>query len=90
VTERKRSYPTRPTPTPTLKYLETGIGVCFFYSFLNGWFWLQSLLAIALCLFLVVILVNIKNAKTSKDYASISKKIKLLMLAGILSMVLFI
>ena len=62
----------------------------FFYSILNGWFWLQSLLAIALFLFLVVILVYIKNAKTSKDYASISQKIKLLMLAGILSMVLFI
>jgi hypothetical protein len=68
-----------------------GVVACsLFYSILNGWFWLQSLLAIALFLFLVVILVNIKNAKTSKDYASISQKIKLLMLAGILSMVLFI
>ncbi len=62
----------------------------FFYSILNEWFWLKSLLSILLLFFLVVILINVKKAATSKDYASISKQIKLLMLIGILSILLFI
>jgi len=62
----------------------------FFYSILNEWFWLKSLLSILLLNFLIVILINIKKAATSKDYASISKQIKLLMLMGILSILLFI
>jgi 4-hydroxybenzoate polyprenyltransferase len=62
----------------------------FFYSILNEWFWLKSLLSIFLLNFLIVILINVKKAATSKDYASISKQIKLLMLMGILSILLFI
>ena len=62
----------------------------FFYSVLNEWFWLKSLLSILLFNFLVVILTNVKKAASSKDYTSISKQIKLLMLIGILSILLFI
>jgi 4-hydroxybenzoate polyprenyltransferase len=62
----------------------------FFYSILNEWFWLKSLLSIFLLNFLIVILINVNKAATSKDYASISKQIKLLMLMGILSILLFI
>ena len=62
----------------------------FFYSILNEWFWLKSLLSIFLLNFLIVILINVKKAATAKDYASISKQIKLLMLMGILSILLFI
>jgi 4-hydroxybenzoate polyprenyltransferase len=62
----------------------------FFYSILNEWLWLKSLLSIFLLNFLIVILINVKKAATAKDYASISKQIKLLMLMGILSILLFI
>jgi hypothetical protein len=45
---------------------------------------------IVLLVFLIVILVNIKKAATSKDFGKISNQVKLLMLIGILSMMLFI
>jgi len=62
----------------------------FFYTIINSWSWLFSLMIIVLLIFLIVILVNIKKAKTSKDFGKISNQVKLLMLIGILSMMLFI
>ncbi|MEY4727794.1 MAG: hypothetical protein RLZZ390_318 [Bacteroidota bacterium] len=62
----------------------------FFYTIINSWSWLFSLMIIVLLVFLIVILVNIKKAATSKDFGKISNQVKLLMLIGILSMMLFI
>jgi 4-hydroxybenzoate polyprenyltransferase len=62
----------------------------FFYTIINSWSWLFSLMIIVLFIFLIVILVNIKKAATSKDFGKISNQVKLLMLIGILSMMLFI
>jgi 4-hydroxybenzoate polyprenyltransferase len=62
----------------------------FFYTIINSWSWLFSLMIIILLVFLIVILVNIKKAATSKDFGKISNQVKLLMLMGILSMALFI
>lgn len=62
----------------------------FFYTIINSWSWLFSLMIIVLLAFLIVILVNIKKAATSKDFGKISNQVKLLMLIGILSMMLFI
>jgi 4-hydroxybenzoate polyprenyltransferase len=62
----------------------------FFYTIINSWSWLFSILIIVLLVFLIVILVNIKKAATSKDFGKISNQVKLLMLIGILSMMLFI
>lgn len=62
----------------------------FFYTILNTWSWLFPALIMFLVLFLVLILLNIKKATTSKDFGKISNQVKLLMLIGILSMMLFI
>jgi 4-hydroxybenzoate polyprenyltransferase len=62
----------------------------FFYTIINSWIWLFPILIIVLLVFLVLILANIKKASTSKEFGKISNQVKLLMLIGILSMMLFI
>lgn len=62
----------------------------FFYTIINNWTWLVSLICLVLIVYLIFILVKIKKAITTKDFAYISNQIKLLMLVGILSILLFI
>lgn len=62
----------------------------FFYTIINNWIWLVSLICLVLIIYLFFILVRIKKAITTKDFAYISNQIKLLMLVGILSILLFI
>lgn len=62
----------------------------FFYTIINNWIWLVSLICLVLIIYLIFILVRIKKAITTKDFAYISNQIKLLMLVGILSILLFI
>lgn len=60
------------------------------YAFIHDWFWLQLLLIVSLLFYLVYILFNVKKANAIADYSMISKHIKLVMLAGILSIFLFL
>ncbi len=62
----------------------------FFYAIINNWNWLVSLICLGLIIYLIFILFSIKKAITTKDFANISNQIKLLMLVGILSILLFI
>lgn len=62
----------------------------FFYTIINNWTWLVSLICLVLIVYLIFILVKIKKATMTKDFAYISNQIKLLMLVGILSILLFI
>jgi 4-hydroxybenzoate polyprenyltransferase len=66
------------------------LGAIFFYTIINIWNWFIPVLVIILLLFLAIILLQIKKASTSKDFGKISSQVKLLMLIGILSMLLFI
>lgn len=62
----------------------------FFYAIFNNWNWLVPICCSGLLLYLIFILFNIKKAVNSKDFANISNHIKMLMLVGILSILLFI
>ena len=62
----------------------------FFYALFNNWSSLVPISCLGLFFYLVFILFRIKKAICSKDFAFISNQIKLLMLAGILSILLFI
>jgi 4-hydroxybenzoate polyprenyltransferase len=66
------------------------LGAIFFYTIINTWNGLIPVLVIVLLSFLMFILFQIKKASTSKDFGKISSQVKLLMLIGILSMLLFI
>jgi 4-hydroxybenzoate polyprenyltransferase len=66
------------------------LGAIFFYTIINTWNGLIPVLVIVLLSFLIFILFQIKKASTSKDFGKISSQVKLLMLIGILSMLLFI
>lgn len=66
------------------------LGAIFFYTIINTWNGLIPVLVIVLLSFLIFILFQIKKASTSKDFRKISSQVKLLMLIGILSMLLFI
>lgn len=66
------------------------LGAIFFYTILNTWNRYIPILVIVLLLFLFFILFQIKKASASKDFGKISTQVKLLMLIGILSMLLFI
>jgi 4-hydroxybenzoate polyprenyltransferase len=66
------------------------LGALFFYTIINAWNWLMPVLVIVLLMFLAIILIYIKKASTSKDFGKISSQVKLLMLIGILTMLLFI
>lgn len=60
------------------------------YAIIHNWFWLQLLLIVSLLFYLIFILFNVKKANAIADYSMISKHIKLVMLAGILSIFLFL
>lgn len=62
----------------------------FFYTILNEWPFGFPLLIGALSFFLSFILFAIKRASNSNDFGKISNQVKVLMLLGILSMLLFI
>lgn len=62
----------------------------FFYAIFNDWVWLFPILELLLLFFVSYILINLKKASTSKEFLRVSNQIKLLMLLGILSMLLFI
>jgi 4-hydroxybenzoate polyprenyltransferase len=62
----------------------------FFYAIINVWNGLIPILVIVLLSFLIFILYHIKKATTTRDFGKISSQVKLLMLIGILSMLLFI
>ncbi|MEN9952749.1 MAG: hypothetical protein RLZZ520_1017 [Bacteroidota bacterium] len=66
------------------------LGAIFFYTIINTWNGLIPVLVIVLLSFLIFILFQIKKASTSKDFGKISSHVKVLMLIGILSMLLFI
>lgn len=66
------------------------LGAIFFYAIINVWNGLIPILVIVLLSFLIFILYHIKKATTTRDFGKISSQVKLLMLIGILSMLLFI
>jgi 4-hydroxybenzoate polyprenyltransferase len=66
------------------------LGAIFFYTIINTWNSLIPVLVIVLLSFLIFILFQLKKASTSKDFGKISSQVKVLMLIGILSMLLFI
>lgn len=66
------------------------LGAIFFYAIINVWNGLIPILVIVLLSFLIFILYHIKKASTTRDFGKISSQVKLLMLIGILSMLLFI
>lgn len=66
------------------------LGAIFFYTIINTWNGFIPVLVIVLISFLIFILFQIKKATNSKDFGKISSQVKLLMLIGILSMLLFI
>lgn len=63
--------------------------ILFFYSFFNSWTWLVIYIMITLLFPLFRLLKKINAAITSSDYNQLSSLIKLIMLAGILSMTLY-
>jgi 4-hydroxybenzoate polyprenyltransferase len=73
-----------------LVVLMGALGAIFFYTIINTWNGLIPVLVIVLLSFLIFILFQIKKASTSKDFGKISSQVKVLMLIGILSMLLFI
>jgi len=61
-----------------------------FFALLNNLSWFVTISCLGLLVYLIYILYNIKKAINSKDFAYISTQIKLLMLVGILSILLFV
>ena len=60
------------------------------YAILNTWFWVISVLGAVLVVYALVLLQNLYQASNTSDYSKISRNIKILMLMGILSMLLYI
>ena len=65
------------------------IAICF-YALINNWNWLVPISCLVLFFHLIFILYKIRKAVNTSDFANISNQIKLLMLLGILSILLFI
>ena len=60
-----------------------------FYAMQLGWWWSVAYCAVAIIIPLLWILLKLYKAQVAKDYHSLSTAVKMVMLAGILSMIFF-
>ena len=73
-----------------LSVVIAALGIVLFYMLQSGWRAGSVYMLVLIIVPLLSILKNLKNARSSADYHSISNSIKFVMLAGILSMLFFI
>lgn len=73
-----------------LSVIIAALGIVLFYMLQSGWKAGSVYMLVFIIVPLIIVLKNLKNAKSTSDYHRISNTIKYIMLAGILSMLFFI
>lgn len=59
------------------------------YALFSHWYLISLYIACALLLMLISIFLNVKKAVAIEDYTKLTRQVKLMMLLGILSMILY-